>query len=49
MTSVERPVYAIVGHDVPRVDAVAKVTGAVQYAGEKMPAFENTSGYWNRA
>src|SRR5215213_9907807 len=26
--------YTSVGHDVPRVDAVAKVTGAVQYAGD---------------
>jgi CO/xanthine dehydrogenase Mo-binding subunit len=34
MTATDEKVFTAVGHDVPRVDAVAKATGAVQYAGD---------------
>jgi CO/xanthine dehydrogenase Mo-binding subunit len=34
MTTTRATAFTAVGHDVPRVDAVAKVTGAVQYAGD---------------
>jgi CO/xanthine dehydrogenase Mo-binding subunit len=34
MTASHETVYTAIGRDVPRVDAVAKATGAVQYAGD---------------